>query len=205
MATNFNKGLRLTLILSLLSGPVVFAVLYAAASLSESLEKERATTSGDIFDKVAEEYDIKPAEWEQDDPIVNLPEGFVLDEQPGINLPGDEWVTIEERELTPEEEFLIALQNPNRRPYSPPKEDFPLECVLFFWVVGFVLVWVVSTLVRKSWRSAICHYIAEAFRYGGKQMLCDIIKWTIIIIIAAVVFGIAYRIATKGSSAWRGF
>jgi len=43
-------------------------------------------------------------------------------------------------------------------------------------------------------------YIAEAFRYGGKQMLCDIIKWTIIIIIAAVVFGITYRIATNSSS-----
>lgn len=40
-------------------------------------------------------------------------------------------------------------------------------------------------------------YIAEAFRYGGKQMLCDIMKWTIIIIIAAIVFGIAYRIVTK--------
>jgi len=43
----------------------------------------------------------------------------------------------------------------------------------------------------------VLSYIAEAFRYGGKQMLCDIIKWTIIIIIAAIVFGITYRIATK--------
>lgn len=40
-------------------------------------------------------------------------------------------------------------------------------------------------------------YIAETFRYGGKQMLCVIIKWTIIIIIAAIVFGITYRIVTK--------
>ncbi len=43
----------------------------------------------------------------------------------------------------------------------------------------------------------LASYIAESFRYGGKQMLSDIIKWTIIIIIAAIVFGIAYRIVTK--------
>jgi hypothetical protein len=40
-------------------------------------------------------------------------------------------------------------------------------------------------------------YIVEALRYGGKKMLCDIMKWTIIIIIAAIVFGITYRIVTK--------
>ena len=38
-------------------------------------------------------------------------------------------------------------------------------------------------------------YIADALRLGGKQMLCDIIKWTIIIIIAAIVFVVAYKIA----------
>ena len=37
--------------------------------------------------------------------------------------------------------------------------------------------------------------IAEALHLGGRQMLCDIIKWTIIIIIAAIVFTIAYKIA----------
>ena len=100
---------------------------------------------------------------------MNLPEGFVLDEQPGTNPHEDE-------------------------------EYFSPEGLLFFWVLCFVLVWVVSALVRQSWRSTICHYIAEPFRYGGKQMLCDIIKWTIIIIIAAVVFGITYRIATNGPS-----
>lgn len=38
-------------------------------------------------------------------------------------------------------------------------------------------------------------YITESLHSGGKQMLCDIIKWTVIIIIAAIVFTIAYRIA----------
>jgi thiosulfate reductase cytochrome b subunit len=37
-------------------------------------------------------------------------------------------------------------------------------------------------------------YIAEALRLGGKQMLCDIIKWTIIIIIVAIVFLIVHHI-----------
>jgi hypothetical protein len=43
-------------------------------------------------------------------------------------------------------------------------------------------------------RPASC--IAEGFRYGCKQMLSYIIKWTIIIIIATVVFVIVYKIAT---------
>ncbi len=42
----------------------------------------------------------------------------------------------------------------------------------------------------------IKHYIVESLRLGGKQMLCDIIKWTIIIIIAAIVFTIVYNIVT---------
>ena len=42
-------------------------------------------------------------------------------------------------------------------------------------------------------------YIAEGFRYGGKQMFSDILKWTIIIVIAAVVFVIAYKVATYNS------
>ena len=37
-------------------------------------------------------------------------------------------------------------------------------------------------------------YAVEALRLGGKQMLCDIIKWTIIIIIAAIVFLIVHHI-----------
>jgi hypothetical protein len=37
-------------------------------------------------------------------------------------------------------------------------------------------------------------YIAEALRFGSKQMLCDIIKWAVIIIIAAIVFLIVYHI-----------
>ncbi|MGB7582280.1 MAG: hypothetical protein WBL85_07545 [Sedimentisphaerales bacterium] len=37
-------------------------------------------------------------------------------------------------------------------------------------------------------------YAVEALRLGGKQMLCDIIKWTIIIIVAAVVFLIVHHI-----------
>lgn len=45
----------------------------------------------------------------------------------------------------------------------------------------------------------VTSYIADCFRYSGKQMLSDIIKWTIIIIIAAIVFTISYKIATKGS------
>lgn len=40
-------------------------------------------------------------------------------------------------------------------------------------------------------------YITDALYAGGKQMLCDIIKWTIIIIIAAAVFTVAYKIATN--------
>ena len=42
--------------------------------------------------------------------------------------------------------------------------------------------------------------------YGGKQMLSDIIKWIIIIIIGAIVFAIAYRIAIKSpmGSRYRG-
>lgn len=40
-------------------------------------------------------------------------------------------------------------------------------------------------------------YTADALRCGGKQMLCDIIKWTIIIIIAAIIFTIAYKIAVS--------
>jgi hypothetical protein len=46
-----------------------------------------------------------------------------------------------------------------------------------------------KTILRKS-RS----YVAEALRLGGKQMLCDIIKWTIIIIVAAIVFLIVHHI-----------
>src|SRR4030042_3782843 len=46
----------------------------------------------------------------------------------------------------------------------------------------------------------IATYIADALRLGGKQMLCDIIKWTIIIIIAAVVFTIAYKIAVSSEN-----
>jgi len=40
----------------------------------------------------------------------------------------------------------------------------------------------------------IRNYIKEALRDNGKQMLCDIIKWTIIIIIAAIVFLIVHKI-----------
>jgi hypothetical protein len=43
-------------------------------------------------------------------------------------------------------------------------------------------------------------YVVQALRSGGKQILCDIIKWTIIIIIAAIVFTIAYRIAISSSN-----
>jgi hypothetical protein len=46
----------------------------------------------------------------------------------------------------------------------------------------------------------IAAYIADAFRLGGKQMLCDIIKWTIIIVIVAIVFTIAYKIAISDYS-----
>lgn len=49
-----------------------------------------------------------------------------------------------------------------------------------------------NKIIRKS-----KSYIAESLHLGGKQMLCDIIKWTIIIIIAAVVFTIAYKIAVS--------
>jgi hypothetical protein len=35
---------------------------------------------------------------------------------------------------------------------------------------------------------------ADAIRFGGKQMLCDIIKWTIIVIISAIVFSVTYKI-----------
>ncbi len=37
-------------------------------------------------------------------------------------------------------------------------------------------------------------YAVEALRLGGKQMLCDIIKWTVIIIVAAIVFLIVHHI-----------
>ena len=47
---------------------------------------------------------------------------------------------------------------------------------------------------RCGLRKSKC-YIADALRLGGKQMLCDIIKWTIILIIAAIVFTTVYRIA----------
>lgn len=40
----------------------------------------------------------------------------------------------------------------------------------------------------------IVSYTTDALRLGGKQMLCDIIKWTIIIIIAAIVFLIVHHI-----------
>jgi len=61
-----------------------------------------------------------------------------------------------------------------------------------------------SFFVCSPPRTAI--YIADALRLGGKQMLCDIIKWTIIIIIAAIVFAIAYKIAVSsgGSPSYRG-
>ena len=35
-------------------------------------------------------------------------------------------------------------------------------------------------------KNQITYYIKEALRGNGKQMLCDIIKWTIIIIIATI-------------------
>ena len=38
---------------------------------------------------------------------------------------------------------------------------------------------------------------ADAIRLGGKQMLCDIIKWTIIIIIAAIIFSATYKITVS--------
>jgi hypothetical protein len=37
-------------------------------------------------------------------------------------------------------------------------------------------------------------YTTDALHCGGKQMLCDIIKWTIIIIVAAIVFLIVHHI-----------
>jgi hypothetical protein len=43
-------------------------------------------------------------------------------------------------------------------------------------------------------------YIADTLRLGGKQMLCDIIKWTIICIIAAIIFTIAYRVAISSGN-----
>ncbi|OHB62489.1 MAG: hypothetical protein A2167_03410 [Planctomycetes bacterium RBG_13_46_10] len=44
--------------------------------------------------------------------------------------------------------------------------------------------------------SKVISYIADCFRYSGKQMLSDIIKWTIIIIITTVVFVTVYKIGT---------
>ena len=46
---------------------------------------------------------------------------------------------------------------------------------------------------RNSTRKTVS-YVTDALRYGGKQMLCDIIKWTIIIIIAAIAFLIVHHI-----------
>ncbi|MGB7581393.1 MAG: hypothetical protein WBL85_02955 [Sedimentisphaerales bacterium] len=46
-----------------------------------------------------------------------------------------------------------------------------------------------KTILHKS-----KSYAVEALRLAGKQMLCDIIKWTVIIIIAAIVFLIVYHI-----------
>jgi len=61
-------------------------------------------------------------------------------------------------------------------------------------VVGFASVWAVFLLVSNTVRSTVYRtirrlmsYIAEAFRSGGKQMLSDIIKWTIIIITAGCI------------------
>jgi len=50
----------------------------------------------------------------------------------------------------------------------------------------------IATVLRNS-----VSYIRESLHLGGKQMLCDIIKWTIIIIIAAIVFAVAYKIAVS--------
>jgi hypothetical protein len=52
--------------------------------------------------------------------------------------------------------------------------------------------------LRKGFNEVV-FYLTECFRYSGRQMLADIIKWTIIIIISAIVFTIAYKIATKDS------
>jgi uncharacterized membrane protein len=54
-----------------------------------------------------------------------------------------------------------------------------------------------DTVDTKHSFQKITSYIMDALHSGGKQMLCDIIKWTVIIIIAAVVFTIAYKIATN--------
>jgi len=62
----------------------------------------------------------------------------------------------------------------------------------FVFAVGFG---VGGVLLFVCCPPRIAAYIADALHLGGKQMLCDIIKWTIIIIIAAVVFVIAYKIA----------
>ncbi len=51
-------------------------------------------------------------------------------------------------------------------------------------------------------KKQLASYIKEALRYNGKQMLCDVIKWAIIIIIAAIVFLIVYKIINIKS---RGF
>jgi hypothetical protein len=47
--------------------------------------------------------------------------------------------------------------------------------------------------LRSGFRK-IMSYTTDALHCGGKQMLCDIIKWTIIIIIAAIVFLIVHHI-----------
>jgi hypothetical protein len=53
---------------------------------------------------------------------------------------------------------------------------------------------------ESSFLSKSMSYIAEALRLGGKQMLCDIIKWTIIIIITAIVFLIVHHILQPPTS-----
>lgn len=66
----------------------------------------------------------------------------------------------------------------------------------------FSLGCIIGVFMMRPFRfaNALCKskcYIADALRLGGKQMLCDIIKWTIIIIIAAIVFAVAYKIAVS--------
>jgi hypothetical protein len=63
--------------------------------------------------------------------------------------------------------------------------------VVSYLIISFAL------LARRAVYSAIrkpVSYTTDALHCGGKQMLCDIIKWTIIIIIAAIVFLIVHHI-----------
>ena len=68
--------------------------------------------------------------------------------------------------------------------------------VFFFCFIGciigiFCVLLTYSIRLENALRKS---FFADAIILGGKQMLYDIIKWTIIIIIAAIVFSVTYKI-----------